>query len=375
MATAYIVGSALPARPPRQPTYYVFLSQVAHLRVGTLVRVSGWDAARIALFFSADGRDAYGEPVNPPAPIPAAARDLERCRAAVRYRMLLGCRHIETCAACMVQSSGEPIVQCDQCERWYHLHCQTVRSFELSALWECRACVDARTAAQVPVAPVPVVYVCPVITPDAQWRSDVAAALQKGMTLEQRYWTEAVDNTSTFKSLSCPFSATATEGPIGVLKALHSGNEGRRVECMLRAMLTARRYDIAISEIEDTIPLAEHVQFVGRVARTLLVRDSHAQRSRERGAAVLVVRDAARESEATQAAKRQRVEQASSQERLDSAADVQALTRIHGTGKVLGHQAHLWGGQKQGRDVRSDSSSYPCKSARRTGRTSGEGFI
>ena len=138
--------------------------------------------------------------------------------------MFLGYKRVQVCAACGVQSTGEPVVQCDTFELWFHPHCQTVRSYELCSLWECRRCIDVRE----PIARLAANYICPVTTVDAPWRAGVIEALQKGMQLEQRFWQEDVDNTVTLKSLACPFSADATEGPIGVVKSLSAANEGRR---------------------------------------------------------------------------------------------------------------------------------------------------
>ena len=252
--------------------------------------------------------------------------------------MLLGCRRVQTCAECEQQSAGEPIVQCDRCDKWYHPQCQDTSTFELWTLWECKACAIPRAAA----GPMHVEYAPPIeISQDAPWAADVVAALHKSYQLEQRFWQEKVDNSVIMKSLSCPFSASATEGPIGVLKSLSSPACGRRVECMLRAMLTACRYDVGEDLAENLLPFNETREFARAAAFILLRRDQVSKRKTQRGDANIAALEKDKAEKAEQSAKKQRMADGLSQ-RADNAEDLSALSQQYVTTRALAHQAQLW---------------------------------
>ena len=139
------------------------------------------------------------------------------------------------------------------------------------------------------------------------------------------------------KSVSCPFSASATEGSIGILKGLVACDSGRRQECTLGALLTARRYDVGDVIIEDIAPWNEHAEATVAIVRVLMTRDGLKKRARQRGEAVLASQQQERVQKAARVAKRQRLEEGSSQ-KLDDPADVEALAAIHGSTRALSHQ-------------------------------------
>ena len=304
----------------------------------TVAALSDWDVQKRNRFFSSDPLDVYGTRVSKPSVSSSCHGITERCRSIARQRMLLGCRRIQTCAECEQQSGGEPIVQCDRCERWYHPHCQDTVTFELWTLWECKTCSASRASP----APVPSNYAPPIdIGQDAAWSADVVAALHRSYQLEQRFWQEKLDHAVTLKSLSCPFSASATEGPIGILKSLSSAASGRRVECMLRALLTARRYDVGEEVAQNMLPFNEVFEFTRPAARILLQRDAASKRKTQRGDAKLAALEQEQAHKTEQSAKKQRLADGLSQ-RVDNAEDLSALSQDFGTGRALNHQAQLW---------------------------------
>ena len=58
---------------------------------------------------------------------------------------------------------------------------------------------------------------------------------------------------------------------------------------MLRALLTARRYDAGEHRIERAVPFMDHHHLVGSIGRVLLLRDCQAVRKRERGESILAL--------------------------------------------------------------------------------------
>ena len=303
----------------------------------TAAAFKNWDSDKVGLFFSEDTNDVYGQAVQVPRP-GCLSGDTERCRAIARCRMMLGCRETQLCAGCQQLSSGEPVVQCDGCQQWYHLQCQRERSFELCRIWHCSMC----SAPQPPANPGGDQYVPPIAVGAHEWRTQIVKALDKSYTLEERFWQEGVDHSVMRQSLACPFSATATEGPIGVLKDLSCPSSGRRVECMLRALLTARRYDAGEQSIERAVPFMDHRHFVSTIGRVLLLRDCQAVRKRERGESVLALLEERREKIADRDSKRARVEEAMSGP-VDDPEAVAVLSQIRGSTNALAKQAELRG--------------------------------
>ena len=279
--------------------------------------------------------------------------------------MLLGCETMQLCAACG-ETAAAPTVQCDRCHEWYHPHCQDIDGFELWRLWYCSACLPMT----VPVAPAPEAYVPPIHAQDpVAWVRDVAAALERSYKLEVRFWQDNVDHSVTLRSLACPFSATATEGPIGILKELSSPAGGRRVECMLRALLTARRYDVGAAEAEHILPFEEHLYFTRPVARVLLVRDGLGKRKEQRGEAMLATLDQERDSQAAHTAKKQRVADGMSR-RVEDADELLALSQTRGTTRALHHQAGLW--DVKAKKTKAQTTAAILKAMEASQRSAGE---
>ena len=110
---------------------------------------------------------------------------------------------------------------------------------------------------------------------------------------------------------------------------------------MLRALLTARRYDIGEGMVEATVQFTEHHSFMRSVARILLERDCVAKRSVERGQAVLETLLQKKQQSVGRGAKRQRLTEALGA-RLEDPKAVEDLSQEFGTGRALDHQAQLW---------------------------------
>ena len=132
--------------------------------------MTGWDVDQVTRFFSNDVQDVYGQAVNPPTKHSRGHTTIEKCRAIARYRMLLGTKKRQQCTACLVVGSGEVMVECDDCNKWYHPHCQDTRMYELGTFWRCRRCLDARP----PQPPSPTApYAPPIVGSNQPWYKEL----------------------------------------------------------------------------------------------------------------------------------------------------------------------------------------------------------
>ena len=105
-----------------------------------------------------------------------------------------------------------------------------MRAYELGTFCRCQPCLEKVVTKPLPSGQ----YVPPIVLADEPWRKQIAEVLQAQFQLEMRFWQTKPDSATTWLSMSCPFSAAATEGPIGVLKGIQTPHTNRRLECMLR---------------------------------------------------------------------------------------------------------------------------------------------
>ena len=105
---------------------------------------------------------------------------------------------------------------------------------------------------------------------------------------------------------------------------------------MLRALLTARRYDIGEEVAEGIIPFAENLDVIYPTAAILLQRDAVVKRKAQRGQAKLVALEKDKAQKEERSAKRQRLLDGMG-ERLEDAEEVHALSQSHGSTCALAH--------------------------------------
>ena len=110
---------------------------------------------------------------------------------------------------------------------------------------------------------------------------------------------------------------------------------------MLRALLTARRYDIGEEFAQNMLPFNEALEFIRPAAQILLHRVAVSKRKTQRGDAKLAALEKEQAHKTEQSAKKQRQADGLSH-RVDNAEDLGALSQDFGTGRALNHQAQLW---------------------------------
>ena len=115
-----------------------------------------------------------------------------------------------------------------------------------------------------------------------------------------------------------------------------------RLECMLRALLVARRYDVGSAVVDQFVPMAEHTAFLEMATTRMLARDALGVRKAQRGEAVLAHAEDAMHADAERAAKRQCLETGLGADRVADVGAVERLAAVHGSTRALNHQADLW---------------------------------
>ena len=204
--------------------------------------------------------------------------------------------------------------------------------------WLCRDCTSEPTVA----APVPVA-VLPCQRTDGVPYDTMVEVVQKQFDLEKRLWAKCDDNVTAWLSLSCPFTADATEGPMGLLKSTRLGCQ-QRTETMLRGMLMSRKYLTEFAEVDSVVPANTHIPFLRTMVTDIGLRECKKTRHPERVAPVL---NALAQTAMTDK-KRKRITQCTS-DRCESTIDVMALVdTMKGTKAALQHQAQLWGVSQRG---------------------------
>lgn len=165
--------------------------------------------------------------------------------------------------------------------------------------------------------------------------------MKQQLALESTYWSAQETHEIRWQSLSCPFSITATEGPIGVLKAIEGVQFTPYTECLLRALLVARKYNVPDQVLEERLPMVQHFIATRAMARQLLMRDAPSVRQAERGAAHLEYLQQAQRASDEQSQKRSRIDEAEHTKLTDPHA-IEQLALTRGSGHALNNQAELW---------------------------------
>ena len=306
-------------------------------------------------FLGPDNTDIYGQPIVPPSLRRHGSRNTADCRAIARLRLSLGCQTHSKCTICDEGTAGGSMLQCDKCAKWYHTTCCAAMSIDFGGeSWYCSSCESTLLAPRrsdgYPVCgstdddvAAPSIGLPTQLSPLVPYEK-LLATLVKHVNLEADRWGKPDDNVTAWMSLNCPFTADATEGPIGVLKSVMPGAL-QRTECMLRAILLARRYDKADSTLKLDLPLESHLPFLKTMASVVLRNNAQCVRDAERIALVTEIRDA----KCKKAAKRARVADVSSfTEKCTMSSDIRLLSVTHGAKPALLRQADYFGVSRTG---------------------------
>jgi len=304
-----------------------------------LINQSAEAAAAIDIddFFGPRSVDMYG--ANVLVPTHTDRNITARCRALARQRLFLGCVSDCSCTICKVGSVNGSMIQCDKCGSWFHLMCYAFSSCEASdGEWLCRTCRgEPRPDTRVPVE------LLPCERTDGVPYNKMVHAVQLQFDLEKRLWATCDDNVSAWLSLSCPFTADSTEGPMGLLKSNRVGSQ-QRTETMLRGLLMSRKYNTDWAEVDCVVPAVKHMRTLRSMAASIGARESKKNRQPDR---VLPVLNGL-EKQASTDKKRKRISDCSS-ERCEDVEDIMSLVdSMKGSKAALQHQAQLWGVSQRG---------------------------